>query len=84
MDKKIGGWKRLWIVLSAIYFFVVTGTSVYYFSEIKSTIRRERSLATIELVLPIIKEQCIKDAMMPLQQYLIKYFGNVQKCLHGE
>ena len=69
MKKKIGGWHRIWIVLSLIYFFVVVGYAIYIFPEFSSKIEDERVLEAIELTLSKHKEPFIKEVMNDLKKY---------------
>ena len=76
MEKKIGGWHRIWILLSVIYFFVVAGFAVYIYpqhsSEAIKEISREKVLETIELTLPKHKEPTIKMLMNYLHKMLAR------------
>jgi hypothetical protein len=68
MGKKIGGWHRIWILLSVIYFFVVIGLAVYFYPEKRNEVRRLWVLETIKMTLSKHKEPFIRMAMNSLKK----------------
>lgn len=87
MKKKLGGWHRIWVLLSVIYFLVVVGYAFYLFPGLKVKGRRDIeqkwALEIIKLASPRIKELCITDAMTLLEQYLTEHDSNKKRHLES-
>ena len=72
--KKIGGWTRVWVFTSIVYFIAIFVMALYYFPEKSKFLEKKRLIAMVELAQPLIKKSYIdsraKSAMKAIKQTL--------------
>jgi hypothetical protein len=70
--QNLGGWYRLFIVVSIIYLFIVIFSAIFLYHPPAETHKIKRINKTIELVDKWIKNKQIDDSLIVLQNYLNK------------
>jgi hypothetical protein len=77
----ISGWNRYSIILAIIGFILGPGIAIDRISKDKLKLKEKRFAETIELALPQIKKECVKDAIDDLKKSLS---GNTSDFLNNE